>query len=111
VNAGFELRTHLVHAPAPRYFLALWGALATVDVTRAGDATPVVQVALCAVLAGACAVGQRFPAAVGGAGVVWLVVLGFALHEAGELTPFRLSDLLPLAMMAGVALIVSAATR
>jgi hypothetical protein len=85
--------------------------MAVVDVARAGNVPPGVQVALCVALAGACAVGQRFPAALAAAGVVWLVVLGFVVHGAGELTPFRPADLLPLAMVAGVALTVSAATR
>jgi hypothetical protein len=33
-----DLRTQPIHTPGPRVFVALWGALAVVDVARAGQA-------------------------------------------------------------------------
>jgi hypothetical protein len=43
--------------------------------------------------------------------VVWLVALGFVVHSAGELTPFRPVDVLPLTAVMAVAVTVSAASR
>jgi hypothetical protein len=107
-----DLRTHLSHAPATRVFLAFWGGLAVVDVARAGQAPPGVQVAVLAALAGACSVGQRAVSAVAVAGVVWLIVLGFVVHLTGELAITGPGDgwrlaLLVVSALAGTTLRVS----
>lgn len=107
-----DLRTHLSHAPATRVFLAFWGGLAVVDVARAGQAPPPLQVALLAALAGACSVGQRALSAVAVAGIVWLIVLGFVVNVTGELAVTGPGDgwrlaLLVVSALAGTTLRVS----
>jgi hypothetical protein len=107
-----DLSTHLSHAPATRFFLAFWGGLAVVDVARAGQAPPGVQVAVLAALAGACSVGQRAVSAVAVAGVVWLIVLGFVVNLTGELAITGPGDgwrlaLLVVSALAGTTLRVS----
>ena len=104
-----DLRVHLEHAPAGRFFLAFWGGLAVVDVARAGQAPPTVQVALLATLAGVCSVGQRVAAALAVAGIIWLVVLGFVVNTSGELVITGPSDgwrllLLVVTVLAGTTL-------
>ena len=56
-----------------------------VDVARAGQAPPTVQVLLLTTLAGVCSVGQRVGAALAVAGIVWLVTLGFVVNTMGVL--------------------------
>jgi hypothetical protein len=107
--ASPDLRTHLTHTPGPRLFVALWGGLAVVDVSRAGQAPLTVQVALLVGLAAACSVGQRVGTAVAVAGIVWLVTVGFVVNTDGQLAPTGAADGLRLAVLFLAAVIASAA--
>jgi hypothetical protein len=94
-----DLRTHLSHAPAARLFLAFWGGLAVVDVARAAQAQPTLQVFLLAAFAGACSVGQRVGPALAVSGIVWLVALGFVVNTMGVLAIAGPADGLRLALI------------
>lgn len=64
-------------------FVALWGGLAVVDVSRPAGVP--VAAALVVVLAGVCGVGQSVANAAAVAVTGWLVINGFVLHQYGEL--------------------------
>jgi hypothetical protein len=66
-----------------RVFVALWGGLAVVDVSRPAGAT--VAAALVVVLAAACGARQSAVGAIAVAVTGWLVINGFVLHQYGEL--------------------------
>ena len=102
--ASPDLRSHLTHEASPRLFVALWGGLAVVDLSRAGQAPPTVQVLLLTTLAGVCSVGQRVGAALAVAGIVWLVTLGFVVNTMGALLITGPDDGLRLALVVLVAL-------
>ena len=104
VIASPDLRTHLTYDASPRLFVALWGGLAVVDVSRAGQAPPTVQVLLLTTLAGVCSVGQRVGAALAVAGIVWLVTLGFVVNTMGVLAVTGTADARRLALLVLVAL-------
>ena len=69
---------------AGRLFLALWGGLALVDLSRP-TGSRVVAGALVVILVACCGVGQPVPAAAAIAVTGWLVVDGFVQHEYGQL--------------------------
>ena len=105
VIASPDLRTHLTYDALPRLFVALWGGLAVVDVSRAGQAPPTVQVLLLTTLAGVCSVGQRVGAALAVAGIVWLLTLGFVVNtDQGVLAVTGTADARRLALLVLVAL-------
>jgi hypothetical protein len=70
-------------SPAGRVFVALWGGLAVVDVSRPGGG--LLAGALVLVLTAACAAGQSLLPATAVAGTGWLVIDGFVQHQYGEL--------------------------
>lgn len=70
-------------SPAGRLFIALWGGLAIVDLSRPGGA--LLAGSLVFALVAACATGQSWLAAGAIAGTGWLVVNGFVEHRYGEL--------------------------
>jgi hypothetical protein len=70
-------------SPGGRLFVALWGGLAVVDLTR--PAGGLLTGALMVVLVACCGVGQSIPAAASIAATGWLVLNGFVLHQYGEL--------------------------
>ncbi|MBB6627773.1 hypothetical protein H5V45_10615 [Nocardioides sp. KIGAM211] len=105
------LRTQVLTAPPYRLFVALWGGLAAVDVGRAAHASPTVQVALLALLVGACSVGQRPLPALTVAGVAWLVATGFVAHDDGRLALSGSADAVRLTVLAGVALLATEVRR
>ena len=78
----------LLHATAHglggRLFVALWGGLAVVDLTRPTGSQAASFVAVLA-LVGLCGVGQSWLAAAGIAATGWLVINGFVEHSSGEL--------------------------
>ncbi len=88
VIASPDLRAHVASAPSPRLFVALWGGLAVVDVARAAQAPPTVQVLLLDARGSLC-VGQRVGAALAVAGIVWLVATGFVVNTLGRAAPDR----------------------
>ena len=104
VTTSRDLPSHLVHAAAPRLFLALWGGLAVVDVARVGQAPASLQVGLLAALAGVCSIGQRIGPALAVAGTVWLVALGFVVNTSGVLALTGPADGLRLALLVTTAL-------
>ncbi len=105
------LRAHLVHEPSPRLFLSLWGGMAVVDVARGWQAPTPVQVGLLALLAAACSIGQRLPAALAVGAISWLVTVGFVLNTAGELSITGARDVLLLGVIATAALAGTAVGR
>ena len=109
--SNHPLHTHLASAPGPRLFVALWGGLAVVDVSRAGQLPASVQIAALTALAAACAVGQCGPTAAAVAAVSWLVVLGFVVNRWGELALRGPGDLMVLGVILATSLGISAATR
>jgi len=111
VTPSVDLRSHLIQAPSPRLFVALWGGMAVVDLARAGQASPTLQVALLAALAGLCSLHQRIPTALAVAGVVWLVALGFVVNTSGELILTGSGDAVRGAVITAVALAVTAVRR
>jgi hypothetical protein len=66
-----------------RLFIALWGGLVVVDLTR-GAGGPLTGV-LVVLLVGCCAIGQSIPSAASIAATGWLVINGFVQHQYGEL--------------------------
>src|SRR4051794_14365293 len=91
-----------------RLFVALWGSLALVDVSRLSGSR-VLAGALVVVLVACCGVGQGLPAAAAIAVTGWLVVDGFVQHEYGQLG-FGHTSWAVLAAMAAAALTVSVRT-
>jgi hypothetical protein len=85
--------------------------MALVDVSRAGQLPPSVQIAVLAALAAACAVGQRLSTAAAAAGVVWLVLLGFVVNRDGELELTGAIDLVWLLVLSAAALMAARTTR
>ena len=71
------------HTPAARVFVALWGGLALVDVSRPGGG--LLAGTLVVVLTAACGIGQPPLAATAVAVTGWLVIDGFVQHRYGEL--------------------------
>jgi hypothetical protein len=71
--------------PSTRPFLALWGGLAVVDLGRVAGTTFTWQFAAVTLLALACSVGVARAEAVCVAGICWLVVNGFVVHDLGQL--------------------------
>lgn len=71
------------HSPAGRVFVALWGGLALVDVSRPGGV--LLAGALVVVLTVVCGVGQAPLPAAAVAVTGWLVIDGFVQHQYGEL--------------------------
>lgn len=70
-------------SPAGRVFVALWGGLALVDISRPGGG--LLAGTLVVVLTAACAVGQTPVPAAAVAVTGWLVIDGFVQHRYGEL--------------------------
>jgi hypothetical protein len=66
-----------------RLFVALWGGLLVVDVSR--PAGNLLTSGLVVVLVACCGIGQSVGAATAIAGTGWLVINGFVEHEYGEL--------------------------
>ena len=95
-------------SPGGRLFVALWGGLAVVDVTRpaGGLLTGTLVVGLVA----CCAVGQSIAAATAIAGTGWLVLNGFVQHQYGELG-FGRANWWPLAVVLVVVLAVASRTE
>jgi hypothetical protein len=71
------------NSPSGRVFVALWGGLAVVDVSRPGGG--LLAGALVVVLTAACSVGQPPLSAAAVAVTGWLVIDGFVQHQYGEL--------------------------
>src|SRR3954451_8234076 len=97
------------HGVGARLFVALWGGLALVDVTRPGGSQLLSGVAVAA-LAGACGAGQSRSAAAAIATTGWLVIDGFVQHGYGELR-FDTASWWILAMVLAVVLTVAGTTR
>jgi len=93
---------------AGRLFLALWGGLALVDVSRPSGSR-VLAIALVLVLVACCGIGQPLAGAAAIAATGWLVVDGFVQHEYGELG-FGNASWAVLAVMVVAALVVSSRT-
>jgi hypothetical protein len=72
------------HGVGGRLFVALWGGLAVVDLTRPGAGEVVSGIAVVA-LVGLCGIGQSPAAAAAIAATGWLVINGFVQHRYGEL--------------------------
>jgi hypothetical protein len=70
-------------SPGGRLFVALWGGLVVVDVTRPAGA--LLTTGLVVGLVACCGIGQSIPAATAIAGTGWLVINGFVQHQYGEL--------------------------
>ena len=70
-------------SPGGRLFIALWGGLAVVDLTR--PTSRWLAGVLIVVLVACCGIGQSIPAACAIAGTGWLVINGFVQHQYGEL--------------------------
>jgi len=68
-------------------------------------------VMLVALITAAASVGIPIPAAVSIGGIGWLFLTGFVVNENGELRIHGLADWLRLALLLGVAALVSHATR
>jgi hypothetical protein len=100
----------VLHGLGGRLFLALWGGLALVLVTRALGFTTWLITAVVVALVGACSLGLRVAAALVVAGVGWLVVDGFVSHRYGQLG-FDGQLLLVLVAAISLALTVSTITR
>jgi len=72
------------HGPGGRLFVALWGGLAVVDLTRPSGSHVASFLAVLG-LVGLCGVGQTLLAAAGIGATGWLVINGFVEHPSGEL--------------------------
>jgi hypothetical protein len=66
-----------------RLFVALWGGLVVVDVSRPAGA--LVTGGLIVGLVACCGIGQSITAATAIAGTGWLVINGFVQHQYGQL--------------------------
>ena len=75
---------HTAHGPGGRLFVALWGGLAVVDLTRPSGSEVLSGLAVLG-LVGLCGVGQTKVAATTIAATGWLVINGFVEHRYGEL--------------------------
>jgi hypothetical protein len=95
-------------SPAGRLFVALWGSLALVDVSRPSGSR-VVAGALVLVLVACCGAGQPASAAAAVATTGWLVLDGFVQHDFGQLG-FSPTSWLLLAVMVAATLAVSSRT-
>src|SRR4051794_1276197 len=93
---------------AGRLFLALWGGLALVDLSRPSG-SHVLAIALVLLLVACCGVGQPLAGAAAIAATGWLVVDGFVQHEYGELG-FGNASWAVLAVMVAATLAVSSRT-
>ncbi|RNM16257.1 hypothetical protein [Nocardioides pocheonensis] len=93
--------------PAGRLFVALWGGLAVVDVSRPAGA--LLSGGLVLVLVAACGVHQTWWSAASIATTGWLVVNGFVQHRYGELG-FGASSWALFALALAVVLAVAART-
>ena len=111
VTTHEPLTEHLSREPGPRLFVALWGGLAVVDVSRAGHLSSAVQVGLLAALAAVCAVGQQSRTALAVAGIVWLVLLGFVVNRDGALDLTGIGDVAWLVVVVVAAVVAARATR
>ena len=87
-----------------RLFVALWGGLAVVDLTR--PTSRLLAGSLIVVLVACCGIGQSIPAASAIAGTGWLVINGFVQHQYGELG-FNRTSWWTLAVVLSVALAVA----
>ena len=94
-----------------RLAVALWGGLAVLDLTGLVGAVPLVQVALITLLVAACSYRVRRSLAVCVAGIGWLLVNGFVVHQLGQLGFTGLGDLGSAVLLVGVALAVSGGVR
>lgn len=106
-----HLRAHVASAPSYRLFAALWGGLAVVDVARAFQAPPALQLGLLVVLAAGLCVRQGVVAALAVAGIVWLVATGFVVNAWGELHLSGAADLGRLLLLVLVALAATEVRR
>ena len=93
-----------------RLFVALWGGLALVLVSRAVGLTSWESTAAVILLVGACSLGQGAAAAIAIAVTGWLVVDGFVQHRYGVLG-FDTHLFLVLLAAIGLALTISTVTR
>ena len=85
---------------AGRLFVAYWGSLTVVDLTR--PAPPAVAVAALVLLTVLCSCGRSWTTGLAVAAVVWCFLDGFVTHSYGALTPLHVRDVVALAVL-GVA--------
>ncbi len=93
---------HLATDWSARPFVAFWGALIAVDVTRALPFA--LQLVALATVAALCSRHQAWPSVAVVAAVVWLIGVGFVLNAGGALAPVAA---LPALLLGGCLLIVS----
>lgn len=94
-----------------RLAVALWGGLAVLDLARLLDAAPLVQVVLIAVLVAGCSRGVRRATALCVAGIGWLLVNGFVMHQFGQFAFVGLGDLGSALLLVTVALAAAGGAR
>jgi hypothetical protein len=102
-----DLHRFVCGSLAGRLFIALWGGLAVVDVSR--PTGRLLTGALVVVLVAICGVGQSRPGAAVIATTGWLVINGFVQHRYGELGLGAASWAL-LGLVLAVVLVVAAGT-
>ena len=95
---------HVFELQATRLLVALWGGLALLDVLRLMGAAPVVQLTAVVALVAGCSLGVSRAVAVGVAGIGWLLINGFLVHQYGQLGFVGVGDVARAGLLLGVAL-------
>ena len=102
LHLAAPLKVHRLEAT--RLAVALWGGLAVLDLAHLAGAAPLVQFALVALLVAGCSRGVRRPTALCVAGIGWLLVNGFVVHQLGQLGFVGAADLASATLLVAVAL-------
>jgi hypothetical protein len=94
-----------------RVGIVLWGGLFLVDVGRVTHAPSYAELGAIALLVTASSVGMRAYTALAAAGVGWLVLNGFVVHDFGVLGFDGAPDVARLGLLVGLATAASRARR